>query len=174
VHRAITALLDQGTVERDDDNYLVVDPGALLEAWADQARPPKERRRISIDHANALRDAVRRILDSLGPDAAVVSGELAAEELAPYLPAESAIIHVFDPQTFATVGGEPNRYNFATGAVRPGQIEVSLADAGYGQFATVKDDLPIASPQQVYVDLARDQSRGRQAAEHVRSALLEF
>jgi hypothetical protein len=46
VHRALGALVDLGAVERDDDNYLLLDAGALLEAWADQARPPRERRRV--------------------------------------------------------------------------------------------------------------------------------
>jgi hypothetical protein len=165
VHRALRALVEHGTVERGEDGYVVVDAGTLLEAWADQARAPRDRLRLHVREGDDLRTATRRLLEDLGSNAAVVSGELAAEELAPYLPAERAIVHTFDPERFARVEGVRDGV---------GQIEVDLVDAGYGQFSTIQDGLPLASPQQVYVDLARDFGRGRQAADHVRNVVLGF
>jgi hypothetical protein len=114
---------------------------------------------------------VRDLLGKLGADA-VVSGELAAEELAPYLPAETAIIHCLDAEAFAALApvDEPS---LAFGAPR-GQILVDLTDEGYGAFSSKRNGLPLASPAQVYVDLAADRGRGREAAEHLRREALRF
>jgi hypothetical protein len=170
VHRALSALVDQGVVERDADAYVLADPGSLLEAWAEQQQSPRERLFVPVEDRD-LRASVHKWLDRLG-DHAVVSGELAAEELAPYLPAESATIHVLDADRFAALGIE-DRHPLAPSA-SPGRLLLDSADAGVGDFRSVKNGLPLASPQQIYVDLARDRGRGREAGEHLRRQLLGF
>jgi hypothetical protein len=171
VHRALAGLVDRGMVERDEDAYVVADPGSLLEAWADQRQEPRER--ISLQHEGDLHGVVRRLVDALHGHA-VVSGELAAEEFAPYLPAASAIIHALDPDDFAALQRPVERSPLLGLGAAPGRVVIDLADAGCGGFRVLKDDLPLASPQQVYVDLARDRGRGREAAEHLREQLLGF
>lgn len=171
VHRALGALVDRGVVERDEDAYLVADPGSLLEAWADQNQPPRER--IVLRHDGDLLGAVRRLVGDLD-GRAVVSGELAAELYAPHLPAQSAIVHALDPQSFADLPRPEQPRLLASLRVAPGQVVVDLADVGYGEFQVVKDQLGLASAQQVYVDLAPDRGRGREAAEHLRERVIGF
>lgn len=171
VHRALAALVDRGMVERDEDAYVVSDPGSLLEAWADQHQEPRER--LWFPYEGDLRDFVRKLIGDLG-EHAVVSGELAAEELAPYLPAESAIIHALDPDAFSSLPRPEIRPPIPHLSPRPGQVVVNASDAGDGQFRVVKDGLPLAAPSQVYVDLARDRGRGREAAEHLRESVIGF
>jgi hypothetical protein len=175
VHRALAALVDLGFVERDQDAYAVADPGSLLEAWAEQTQPERERVRIPVDRD--LRDFVRLLVARLG-GALAVSGELAAEELAPYLPAEGALIHMADPSAFDELllehSKEPRPPLLAPGPGRPGEVLVDLTDAGVVTFASDVNGLPLASPQQVYVDLARDRGRSAEAAEHLRRTVLKF
>lgn len=171
VHRALGALVDLGMVERDEDAYVVADPGSLLEAWGDQAQPSRDQVRLRSD--GELRDFVRNLVDQFDGDA-VVSGELAAEELAPYLPAESAVVHCLDADHFAALArAEVDRPRLRFG-VAPGEVLVDLADEGYGAFCSERSRLPIASPVQIYVDLAGDRGRGREAGEHLRQSVLGF
>lgn len=173
VHRALAALVDRGVVERDGDAYVVADAGSLLEAWADQHQDSRERFWLPVE--GELRSFVRKLVGDVG-DAAVVSGELAAEELAPYLPAESAIVHVLDPDAFESIPRPEPQPPLLTSSLptRHGQILVNEADAGCGAFRANKHQLPLAAPVQVYVDLARDRGRGREAAEHLRAAVIGF
>ena len=172
VHRALSALVDQGLVERDEDAYVVADPGSLLEAWAEQLQPSRDRVRLPVE--GELRPFVADLVERFAGHA-VVSGELAAENHAPYLPAESAVVHVLSADRFAEVDQQRDRYPLVPAAgPASGQVLVDLPDAGVGDFRVVKDGLPLASPQQVYVDLARDRGRGRDAAEHLRHAVLGF
>lgn len=177
VHRALAALVDLGFVERDQDAYAVADPGSLLEAWAEQTQPERERVRIPVEVDRDLRDFVRHLVGRLG-GALAVSGDLAAEELAPYLPAEGALIHMADPSAFHELllehSQEPRPPLLARGPGRPREVLVDLTDAGVVAFARDVDGLPLASPQQVYVDLARDRGRGAEAAEHLRRTVLKF
>lgn len=169
VHRALAALVDRGMVERDEDAYRVADPGSLLEAWADQHERPREQ--VWVRCEGDLEQCVRDLLDELEGDA-VVSGEFAAEALAPYLPAETAIVHCLDADAFAVLEGK-SQASPSFGVSRA-QVLVDLADAGYGQFRSGRKGLPLAAPAQVYVDLAADRGRGREAAEHLRQTALRF
>jgi hypothetical protein len=170
VHRTLSALVDQGVVERDEDAYVVVDPGSLLEAWAEQQPPHRERLALTVE--GTLRHDVRRWLDRLdGP--AVVSGELGAELLAPYRPAETAIVHVLGTDAYAMVIEACERERRPP---RPGAsvLRFDRSDEGVRDFGCTIGDLPVASAQQVYVDLAGDLGRGREAAEHVRRSVLRY
>ena len=172
VHRALGALVEQDLVERDEDAYVVADPGSLLEAWSEQYAPSRERVRLSAE--GELRPLVADLMHRFNGDA-VVSGELAAEDLAPYLPSESAVVHVWSADRFAELADRPSASSLArTGPTRGGEILVDLADPGVGDFRVVTQGLTLASPQQIYVDLARDRGRAREAAEHLRHAVLGF
>jgi hypothetical protein len=171
VHRAFSALVDRGMVERDNDAYVIADPGSLLEAWADQNQPPRERAWMRAD--GDLRAFVRDLIRLFEGDA-VVSGELAAEELAPYLPAESAIVHCLDPERFSRLQHTDKPRSLPRLGLSPGEVLVDVADEGYGDFRSDETGLPLASPTQIYVDMAQDRGRGREAAEHLRRQVIGF
>jgi hypothetical protein len=171
VHRALAALVDLGMVERDEDAYLVADPGSLLEAWSDQRQRPREQAWLPI--GGDLRESVAQLVQQLDGDV-VVSGELAAEEFAPYLPAESAVLHCLDAERFAAFSREDQRRPRLRPGVGAGEVLLDLADEGVGDFRVERDDLLLASPVQVYVDLAGERGRGREAAEHLRHAVIGF
>src|SRR5215218_3354229 len=170
VHRTLAALQESGFVERNIESYLVVDPGSLLEAWADNAVAAKERRTIHV--GEDLRGAVEELLDRLS-GRAVVSGELAAELLAPHLPARSAIVHCLDVRDWSRLPigewAEPS-------AGESGQLRVvlDLPDPGVAQFGAPIEGLDAVHPVQVYVDLVRAAGRGRQAADELRRQRLRF
>jgi len=173
VHRALDSLQRAGHVERDAERYVVVDPGSLLEAWADAAAQPRERFSWPLEGA-PLQDAVAEVVERL-EGRAVVSGELAAELLTPHLPAEAALVHCLDGERWA----ELHAVSRALGPPSPWhpssrRLVVDLPDAGVAYFGAPVDGLPLASPQQVYVDLVHAGGRAREAAEEVRRQRLGY
>lgn len=172
VHRVLASLSERGFVERDEDLYVLEDPGSLLEAWAEHAVRGRSRDRLMVPVHTELQHDVEQILEALG-GAAVVSGELAAELYAPYLPAAHAVVHCVDERAWAN--GQrldvPSR-------LRPlrahGQVIVGLADEGVADYGEHRDGFPLVSPAQLYVDLSRERGRAREAAEHVRDEVLRF
>ena len=171
-HRTLASLQEVGLVEQDRERYVVPDPGSLLEAWADASRPPRQH--VSLPREDQLADDVARIVTRLDGYASV-SGELAAELLAPHLPAQSAIVHCLDADAFERLqpAARPPPLPWNMGAA-PGRIVVYLSDEGAGQFGGSVGGLDLVSPQQLYVDLAHVPSRGRQAADEVRRQLLRY
>ena len=170
VHRVLNRLMDDGYVERDDDSYLLADPGALLDAWAENGAPVRERTAIPVK--GDLRPAAEGLLERFHGHA-VISGELAAELLAPHLPAAGAVIHCLDPQEWARIDLEeiePPPPAFRA----PGRILLDLPDAGVAQFGSEVSELPLVGAAQLYVDLYKQPTRGRQAAQEVRRQLLDF
>lgn len=170
VHRVLNRLMDDGYVEREKDSYLVVDPGALLNAWAENSPPTREQTAIPVK--GDLRSAAEGLLERFHGHA-VISGELAAELLAPHLPAASAVIHCLDANEWAHIDLEeiePPPPVFRA----PGRILLDLPDPGVAQFGSEVSELPLVGAAQLYVDLYREPTRGRQAAEEVRRQLLDF
>jgi hypothetical protein len=171
VHRVLTALTAMGLVERDGDGYAVQDPGSLLEAWAENDRTSRAAERISMQVRDDLGREIERVVHSLEGHA-VVSGEWAAEHYAPYLSASHAIVHcidsgVWDPEGLAArLGPPPLRAS--------NRVTIDLADEGVADFSQDRNGLPLVAPQQLYVDLYRDRTRAREAAEHVRQEVLRF
>lgn len=171
VHRVLRALVEQAFIERDRDLYVLVDPGSLLEAWADHAGRRRSLERVAVPVRDGLRADVERVLAGIEGHG-LVSGELAAELYAPHLPASQAVVHCVD-QEF--LDRERLVADFGSRPLRPqGQVVVNLADDGVADSSEIRDGLPLVSPAQVYVDLARDRSRGREAAEHVRREVLGY
>jgi hypothetical protein len=173
VHRALAALTDGGYVEREGDAYVLADPGSLLEAWAEVGTRSRPGERGTLAVEGDLHATVARVVADLG-GRAVVSGELAAELTAPHLQAASAIVHCFDADAWARLG---DRYPLALGlspATRAGDIVVDLVDGGVAQFGFPRNGLPLVSPAQLYVDLARARGRTREAAEEVRRQCLRY
>lgn len=171
VHRVLAALVDQGFVEREGDHYVLEDPGALLEAWAEQGRRSRPAERVSIPVQDGLHAEVDRVVEDLGGHA-VVSGELAAELYAPHLPASQAIVHCVSDDAW-------DRERLSAGAnarpLRPqGNVVVDLVDQGVAEFSEVRSGLALVSAPQLYFDLYRERSRAREAAEHVRREVLRF
>lgn len=169
-HRVLGALVEMGLVERDDDRYLVPDPGSLLEAWAESTRRPSERvvLQLSVDPRGWVTDLIES-----EPDGFAVSGELAAELLAPYLRAHEVILHCLDAEAFGRIGRAASS---EAGLVLPatGRVVAVPADERVGDFGSTVAGLPVVSPAQLYVDLFRARGRAREAAEHVRREVLGF
>jgi hypothetical protein len=168
-YKVLGSLVDQGLVGRHEGKYVLEDPGTLLEAWADQSRPPREQVRLSIQEG--LDSAVQRVRSRANADV-VVSGEFAAEILISYLPASSAIVYLFAEAEFEEVLSWERRE--VPPPVQRRFIWVRLADEGVRHFASEVDGLPLVSPQQLYVDLSASRGRGREAAEEIRRRLLKF
>jgi hypothetical protein len=172
VHRVLRTLQEDGHVERDGDRYVLVDPGSLLEAWADAGAQSSEQVVVPVD--GSLRDAVHRTIAQLHGKA-VLSGELAAELLAPHLPARTALVHCLDVHGW-------DRLQAAVGAQAPSLADrfwgatlvVDLPDEGVAQFGETIGGLDLVSPQQLYVDLVRAPGRGREAAEQIRRQRLRY
>jgi hypothetical protein len=171
-HRILASLLETGMVERDEDEYVVTDPGSLLEAWAEFNRWPRERIRLPV--SGRLESTIRDLVEVLGDEVAI-SGEFAAERWAPSLPAQSALLHCFGRSAWERLGQDAASSSFSPpGHLPSGQLLVTLADAGMGQFGDVVDGFPLAHPVQVFIDLYRARDRGREAAEHLRHELLRY
>jgi hypothetical protein len=171
VHRVLNTLVEDGYVERDEERYLVADPGSLLDAWAENAAPVGERTAVLVK--GDLRPAVEALVDRFHGHA-VVSGELAAELLAPHLPAAGATIHCLDPGEWARLDLEEIEPSPPLGLQGPNRVVLDLPDEGVAQFGTEVSEIPLVSPAQLYVDLYRQPTRGRQAAEEARRQLLDF
>lgn len=172
-HRALASLIELGHVERDRDAYVLVDAGSLLEAWADQYRPPKET--FTVPVSGSLHQTVAETVAAMD-GSAVVSGELAAEMLAPHLPARSAIVHCLDPGAWSPPQRDEPLLNRALRMLTTpvDTVLVALSDVGTGQFGDSVDGLDLASAAQIYVDLARASGRPREAADEVRRQVLRY
>lgn len=171
VHRVLGALVADDLIERDGDDYVVPDPGSLLEAWSEQGRRGRPSERLSIPVRGPLLDAVRELVDVLG-EHAVVSGELAAEMYAPHLPAARAIVHRLDDGPLE--GIELSALAPVRSLRSPSHIVVDRADEGVAAFGAEHKGLQLVSPQQLYFDLYREHGRAREAAEHVRREVLSY
>jgi IclR helix-turn-helix domain len=167
-HRILASLVEMGLVERDEEAYLVVDPGSLLDAWAESQRPVSER--VSIASEHLVSDLLELVAAASGE--AVASGEFATELYAPHLPGGVAALHCFSSRAVEAVQRAGPALRFVPGG--QGRIAVDLADPGVAQFGSLLQGLPVAHPVQVYVDLFRSRGRGREAAAHLRRELIAY
>jgi hypothetical protein len=171
-HRILASLLELDLVERDDDEYLLPDPGSLLEAWAEAVRRPRER--IVVPIADGLVESIRELVEG-DPGSYAVSGELAAELLAPYLDARRALLHCLNRDAYSAVAQLESLRELKMPPVNlAGRFDAVLADERIGQFGEEREGLPLVSPQQLYVDLYRESGRTREAAEYLRRQVLKY
>lgn len=170
-HRVLASLMERGLVERDEDEYLVADPGSLLEAWAESTTRPREQ--LSLPVSGDLADELRVILPVLDHKA-IVSGEFAAERLAPYLPAQTALVHCWDRTAWERLRRDVTPRYVPEGIALSGRLVVDLADEGVAQFRVSQGDIPLVNPVQAYVDLFTAPGRGREAGEHLRKTIIGF
>lgn len=168
-HRILSALIDSGLAERDQERYRVADPGSLLEAWAERARRPREH--LTIPVGDDLGESVRSLISTVGADL-VVSGEFAAEALAPHLAARRALVHVLSGSAWERVARMAD--DAEVPPRRSGMIECGHADAGVAQFGSEFEGIPLPHPAQIYVDLVRGPGRGGEAAAHLRREALGY
>lgn len=168
VHRVLGELVERGLIERDEYDYVLVDPRMMLDVWADHYEAPRDRTVSRVD------GELVRVVKELVADAGdiVISGELAAELLAPHLPARRAIIHCLDREAFVEIARRVEGPKLDPRSET--QVVVDLADIGYGGFSAQRAGLRLATPIQVYLDLAREPGRGREAAEHLRREVIGF
>jgi hypothetical protein len=167
-HRILGTLVESGFVERDGEEYVPLEPGALLEAWADATAPARES--ISLPVALDLRTTVDELI-ARSPQELAVSGEMAAELFVPWLRAESAIVHCVSAPVWHDIVDDEQ---FARRPPTREKVIVNLADAGVGHFGEERDGLSLVSPAQNYIDLAHAEGRARDAAERVREQLLGY
>ncbi|HEU0019718.1 MAG TPA: type IV toxin-antitoxin system AbiEi family antitoxin [Thermoleophilaceae bacterium] len=170
-HRVLAALMERGLVERDEDEYLVADPGSMLEAWAESTTRPREQ--LSLPVSGDLADELRVILPVLDHKA-VVSGEFAAERLAPHLPAQTALVHCWDRTAWERLGRDTTPKHVPAGISLRGRLIVDLTDEGVARFGVNLGDIPLVHPVQAYVDLFMSPGRGREAGEYLRHESIGF
>lgn len=169
-HRILASLVEEGLVERDEEDYVVYDPGSLLEAWAEAYSLPRER--VVLPVQDTLDEEIRRLAE--GSEDVVVSGEFAAEHLAPHLPSESAVLHCLTIDAWQQLSGGRDPGFLTPPVARRGQIVLAQADPGVAQFGHRDNGVAFVAPVQAYVDLYRQRDRGREAAEHLRREVLAF
>ncbi|CAN5797629.1 hypothetical protein BH23ACT12_BH23ACT12_07100 [soil metagenome] len=170
VHRVLMALVEAGYVERDRSSYVLTDAGSLLEAWAESSRRP--RHNLALPVITDLLGDVLRFLTIVDRKNVAISGEMAAEAYVPFLTAERAVIHLLSPEVWSQV--EDWKDSRASFLGERDQIFIAQSDRGVGSFGSERNGLPLVSPVQVYVDLAADRGRGREAAEELRRQILQF
>jgi hypothetical protein len=168
-HRILSGLLEDGFVERHDNNYVVLDPGSLLEAWAQGNRP--RRRQISIPIQNHVGDHIEQIMRR-GREEVALSGELAAELVHPHLSARSAIVHFLDDDAWERIA-EPMR-DMPPAPSPSGRLFLDNADEAVAQFGSERHGFRLVHPVQMYVDMYRDRGRARNAAEDLRRRVIQF
>lgn len=106
--------------------------------------------------------------------AGAISGEFAAERWAPYLPAQSALIHCYRAETWERLTEDVGAPSLGTRRSHEGQLLLAQADEGVAHFGEVVDGFPLVHPAQAYVDLYPARGRGREAAEHLRRECLPY
>jgi hypothetical protein len=169
--RLLRGLEADGFVEQDRGKWHSHRPDALLQAWAERGKASDLRRTSRASTSQNLEALLRDALAFVPVTQVAISGEFAAERYAPHLPARHAVLYCCDDRDFETLADEVGMRRGPAPSPhdpRAGRIDIVLADEGRVRYAQLKDDLPLACPSQVYVDLARKPGRAAAAAEHLR------
>lgn len=170
-----SGLLDRGLAEVSSDGVFLSNPDDLLDAWREEYQPPAGHRSTfyTTMHGPSLDDALRSLRREVAGDRglAVLASFSAANWLAPY---GRTGIHYF--------------YADREGAQRlRDALKVSTASRGENLVITVLDEpgplrdfiepapgIYTTGLVQTYLDLYAAGERGREAAEHLRQAKLQW
>ncbi|MCE4538812.1 hypothetical protein LXT12_16285 [Pelomonas sp. P7] len=170
-----SGLLDRGWAEVSDDGVFLSNPDALLDAWREEYQPPAGHRWTfyTTMHGSSLDDALRSMGGEAAEDRglAILASFSAANWLAPY-------------------GRTGTQYFYADreGAQRlRDALKLSPASRGENLVITVLDEpgplrdfiepapgIYTTGLAQTYLDLYAAGERGREAAEHLRKARLQW
>lgn len=151
------------------------EPAALLDAWAKQLaaiQPPTLRRyHVPGMKADALAARIGQVFEMHGVEYAV-SHEAAAQRHAPFLSSVSQVrARVLVGMNADAAIGELNARPVSEGA-NFGVIEAK--SSGELLFRERMDELWLASPIQIYLDLLRGEGRAKEMAEHFRKERIGF
>jgi hypothetical protein len=176
-HRVLRRLEAEGLLEAEGGGpnrvRRLVDPGALLDLWAEESLQ-KPRRTMTYVLAQSPQQLVAGVGTSLekGGLAHAVTGAAAASLIAPFVTAVPVIeVWVTEraaPQDlYECVRGEP---------VTDGQNVVLLQERGDTplRFRDRFKSFWVANRFQIYVDLRRDPRRGKEQAENLRQEVIGF
>jgi hypothetical protein len=154
---------------------ILADPDGLLSAWsaAIEAEPRKRR----LGH-RATRDAMTLLHDDLAPALEgatkwALSGWAGAEATAPFMTAVPSLhIYVAENQ-FAGPLSEAMEIAGVREVEEGARVVFWAADERVLALAARNDGLPVVSPPRLYADLSALGGRGHDAAEHVKSELVD-
>lgn len=178
---ALDRLERLGLLERPDarrgrkSGRRIVDPDALLDAYATAAGTARGRQpvvlihRLWTDPVDALRDEIAPALANAG-NAWAVTGAAASQLLAPYLTAVTTLELYVDAELFAD---QARLASLLDGRVveKGHRIEVRELPTAVSATGPVKEGVRLALPVRVYADLIVAGGRSAEAAHHLRETL---
>lgn len=166
-----SALRERGWMEHTDDGFLLVDPSALLDSWAEEYEHPKGevKRFYSHLHGKALLDKIQSLPSEHGR--IVMSSFTAGDWFAPYVRQSTSTFYADEDGLSKLIEGLE-----LTSPARGANIVVRVPDE-YGVLddaVSVANGLEATSPVQTYLDLMHAGERGQEGAEHLRAKLLDW
>ncbi|BDU71568.1 type IV toxin-antitoxin system AbiEi family antitoxin [Mesoterricola silvestris] len=168
-HALAKLLENQNHIIRGPEGIQVRDPGALLRAWAREAKAPRltQRRFYSPLSQDGFRKRFEEVLPSLPDLNAALASFTAASEWAPF---------VRQHRSFLYWSGDlkPLQDALSLQAVPDGENVVATLAPDEGIFYGRKlGEPPITCAVQTYIDLMHAGGRGEEAAEHLFERILK-
>lgn len=177
VHRVLTRLEDENLIATEGAGPYttrhVVDPGALLDLWAEE-ESDELHRTLGFVLAQTPRQLIEKLSVTLGGEGIeyALTGAAAASLIAPFITAvplvELWVTMQLLPENFLDlVGGEPVDEG-ANVAILQQKADTPLA------FRERIGSTWVSNRLRIYVDLVRDPRRGREQADHLRAQVIDF
>jgi len=162
VTRVIETLEQDSFVSRENEISLI-DPGLLLDQWADHYR--MDRNNVLFEKCY-INKSIDQILESFKLDNDfVITGMAAASLLAPYSDFDSIDVYVFPNKAFNYEGLEVNRGE---------NLRIWVPDEGVWDYAQQVEGYNTVGLIQLYLDLYSYPKRGREQAAFLRERKLKF
>jgi hypothetical protein len=165
-------LLDEGYAQRADRRLRLTQPGPLLDAWRDAAKPPQP---AGLYYSF---DAPGRLLERIAEAAATrrwryaVTSFAAAGLVAPFVQGNQTVQWYIGEES--TAGEWAAALDLRPASAGPNaMILVPHDDAMLSRTQQVHG-LRLASMVRLYLDLWQEPARGREQAEHLRTSLLPY
>jgi len=174
VHNVKEALLAREWAASTSDGFMLIRPGALLDAWRSAYEsPPNERQTFYTTlHGKPLEDAVRETLrEANAAGRAALASFSAADWIAPYVRSATLVLYADEAAQNAVRAGlrltpQPQGANVLV-----------LEPYDEGVFLDSIEPAPgvrTTSPVQTYLDLTTSGERGAEAADHLRRERLAW